>query len=376
MNSDKDSHDRQPAAGHSRRSLLAAIAAGGVTAVTLTLPGDLEAKKKQKIWANETTFGQFGQTNKPNNGQGRFHAPFGIALSADTRTAWISDVNNVRISVWTRPNAKSTEWSNPTTFGSNGNGTNNFIGPVGVAVTSDGLTLLVADSGNHRISVWTRSTTSDNNWANPTTFGSQGSGPSNFVYPWGVAVTPNGLTALVADYMNNRISIWTRSVDPSAGWTHQTTFGSFGNDGTAPENLNKPMGLAVSANGRTVWVADTMNNRISVWTRPSSSSKEWSNQTTFGTSGNQTGQLDYPQSVTVSSNGLTALVADTGNQRISVWTRPSSRSTIWTNKTTYGTQGQDLENFSSPTSVATSPGGSTAWVVDAQNHRVSIWKKS
>ena len=78
----------------------------------------------------------------------------------------------------------------------------------------------------------------------------------------------------------------------------------------------------------------------------------------------------------VSSNGLTALVADTGNQRISVWTRPSSRSTIWTNKTTYGTQGQDLENFSSPTSVATSPGGSTAWVVDARNSRVSIWKKS
>ena len=36
-------------------------------------------------------------------------------------------------------------------------------------------------------------------WSNQTTFGTVGSGPNNLTYPWGVAVTPNGQTAIVSD---------------------------------------------------------------------------------------------------------------------------------------------------------------------------------
>ena len=47
-------------------------------------------------------------------------------------------------------------------------------------MTPDALTALIADTDNHRISVWTRTGANSTDWSNQTTFGSFGSGPSNF----------------------------------------------------------------------------------------------------------------------------------------------------------------------------------------------------
>ena len=40
----------------------------------------------------------------------------------------------------------------------------------------------------------------------------------------------------------------------------------FGSAGTSDGNLNWPAGVTVSADGRTAWVADRVNKRISIWT--------------------------------------------------------------------------------------------------------------
>jgi hypothetical protein len=45
-------------------------------------------------------------------------------------------------------------------------------------------------------------------WANLTTFGGYGYGPSQFIFPTGVAVAPDGQTAWVADLTNHRVSVW------------------------------------------------------------------------------------------------------------------------------------------------------------------------
>jgi DNA-binding beta-propeller fold protein YncE len=99
-------------------------------------------------WTNQTTFGSFG------DGPSQFSFPSGVAVSADMLTVWVTDTNNTRISVWTRPDASSTTWSNATTFGSFGSGASQFANPTGVAVAPDLLTVWVADSGNNRVSVW------------------------------------------------------------------------------------------------------------------------------------------------------------------------------------------------------------------------------
>ena len=81
--------------------------------------------------------------------------------------------------------------------------------------------------------------------------------------------------------------------------------------------------MTVSADGLRVWVSDSGNARISVWTRPDDSSTAWSPQTTFGSYGTGPTQFGGTRGVAVSANELTVWVADTSgitNQRISVWT--------------------------------------------------------
>ena len=194
-----------------------------------------------------TTFGSSG------NGPQRLLNPSGIAVSPDGQTVWVADQNNNRISIWTK---SGSTWSNLTTFGSSGSGLDNLDHPAAVEVSADGQTVWVADSSNNRISVWTKSGSS---WSNLTTFGSSGGGVNNFITPIGVAVASDEQTVWVADVGNSRISVWTKS---GSTWSNETTFGS---DGGGPSNLGHPVGVAVSSDGQTAWVADTNNFRVSIW---------------------------------------------------------------------------------------------------------------
>ncbi|MGI9253311.1 MAG: hypothetical protein ACR2J8_06165 [Thermomicrobiales bacterium] len=248
-------------------------------------------------------------------------------------------------------------WYNQTTFGSQGTGADEFSSPNGVFVSPDGLTAWVADGNNNRISVWTRpGTTGANatNWTNQTTFGADGSDPNQFSYPGDVFGSPDGLTVWIGDDSNNRVSVWTRPGTTGANataWANQTTFGVYG---TGPNQFKAPSGVFVSADGLTVWIADYSNHRISVWTRPGTTGANataWTNQTTFGSNGSSPSQFDTPYGVYASVDGLTAWVADSGNARISVWTRPGTtgaNATAWTNQSTFGSNGTTPSQFDTP----------------------------
>jgi DNA-binding beta-propeller fold protein YncE len=197
-------------------------------------------------------------------------------------------------------------------------------------------------------------------WNPQTTFGSFGFDPSEFLRPEGLAVTPDGQTVWVADSILERISVWTKS---GATWTHATNFG----DGP----LNDPASVDVANDGLTAWVADTFNERISVWTKSGST---WSNTANFGTEGVGDNQFDFPMDVAVSADGNTVWVADGGNHRISIWSKSGS---TWSPVDTFGSgPGNESSQFSFPTSVAIAADEQTVWVADADNNRVSVWGKS
>ena len=296
-------------------------------------------------WANQTTFGSHG------SGASQFYVPSGVAVAADGQTAWVADTGNDRIAVWTKSGGA---WSNLTTFGSQGSGASQFSIPFGVAVAADGQTAWVADTDNHRIAVWTKS---GGAWSNLTTFGSgPGSGASQFSIPFGVAVAADGQTAWVADTGNHRIAVWTKS---GGSWVNQTTFGSHG---SGASQFDLPDGVAVAADGQTAWIADRDNHRISVWTKSGGS---WANQTTFGSQGSGVSQFDLPFGVAVAADGQTAWVADEGNHRISVWTKSGG---AWSNLTTFGSgPGSGASQFNAPRGVAMAADGQTVWVVHETN---------
>ncbi|MFM9108578.1 MAG: hypothetical protein ACKOWF_17970 [Chloroflexota bacterium] len=288
----------------------------------------------------------------------------------------IADGSNHRVSVWTRPTRGSTAWAFQTTFGVFGTAVNQFQKPRGVALSTDGLTAWVADEKDPResstmrpsqVSIWTRPDAASTAWTFQTAFGTPGSGPGQFLDTLGIAAAPNGLTVWVADPGNNRISVWTRPDAASTVWSNVTTFGTVG---SGASQLKDPVGVAVSSDTRTAWVADNGNQRISVWIRPDAASTAWTNQTTFGSLGNKPDQFTDPRGVAVSPDGLRAWIVDGGaaplplygNDRVAVWSRPNTGSTSWSLVTTFGSIGSGPDEFSSPQDLAVAADGRTVYV--------------
>ena len=103
--------------------------------------------------------------------------------------------------------------------------------------------VFVADSGNHRVAVFSR----DGELIR--TIGSQGTGPGQFNNPSGVAISPDG-ELYVSDHDNGRVQVLT----PQGVYIRE-----FGN-----EQLHYPHKLLFSAD-KHVLVADLLNHRVAVF---------------------------------------------------------------------------------------------------------------
>lgn len=318
-------------------------------------------------WASQTTFGTYG------NGLSNFSSPFAVSLTPDALTVLVANRAGHRASVWTRPDARSTDWSPQATFGSIGSSIIHFAYPEGAAITADGLTALIADASNHRISAWKRSAPGNNDWIPEARFGSEGTGEAQLKFPAAISLSPDGLTAYIADRGNHRVSVWTRPSATRIDWSPQSRFGS--GPGSANNQFDDPSGVAVSPDGLTAWVSDSDNRRVSVWSRPNRTSL-WNPVTTFGSNGSAPDQFAQLRGVTVSADTLTAWVSDVNNGRIAIWSRPNPGSTTWTPVSMFGTQGSGPSNLHFPQGIAISGDGLTVVSADSFNNRIAVWTLS
>jgi sugar lactone lactonase YvrE len=263
-------------------------------------------------------------------------------------------------------------WSYSAQFGTFGSGDENFFGPNRIYVSADGQTAWIADTGNNRIVVWTRPDATSKTWSYHAQFGTQGSGDSYLSAPTGVVDSPDTLSVWIADTENNRIAIWTRPDATSKTWTYSTQFGT---QGFGDSDVSYPNGVFISADTLTAWVADTVNNRIVIWTRPDAASKTWSYSTQFGSYGTGDTNFDTPRAVVVSPDTLTAWVTDQGNFRVVIWTRPTAASTTWTYSTQFGSQGSGDDNFGTLAGIFVAADTLTAWIADLNQNRIVIWTR-
>jgi len=134
-----------------------------------------------------------------------------------------------------------------------------FRNPQGVAVTPDGSTAVVADSGNHKIRLVNMSTGWASTLAGSGVEGSQDwpSGSASFRNPGDVKVTPDGSKAVVADGNNNKI----RLVDMATGAV-STLAGSGYRDKAGFFDCADYPGVAVTPDGSKAVVSDWRNNKI------------------------------------------------------------------------------------------------------------------
>jgi DNA-binding beta-propeller fold protein YncE len=190
--------------------------------------------------------------------------------------------------------------------------------------------------------------------------------------PRAVAVGPDG-SRVIADTGNHRIVVldangsFLREFGSHCRLAEGEAGGCVDPDGAGPLILGdgqfyEPWGVTVDADGN-IYVADTWNGRIQVFSPEGEFLRKWGN---FNTTNGELGDafaLFGPRGVEIDQAG-NLLVADTGNKRILMFT-PTGELLQQV-----GGGGVALGRFEEPTDVGVDPRDGSIYVADAWNRRI------
>eukprot|EP01047_Picozoa_sp_COSAG01_P016599 COSAG01_NODE_856_length_13082_cov_23.882009_1_plen_642_part_10 len=249
----------------------------------------------------------------------------------------------------------------------------------GLVVTPDGLHVVVTDQSNHRIRRVVIANGATSLLAGSGQAGyAEGTGASaQFNYPAELAVTPDGLTVLVADSGNHRIRrivLATATVSLLAG----SGVAGYANGVGATAQFNQPIGMAVTPDGATAVVADKRNHRIR---RIVISTRVTSLLAGSGTAGYAEGtmssvQFDEPTSLAVIPDGQSVLVASghyqRQNNRIRRIVLATGKASLLAGSGSPGYQdgvGASAQ-FNEAMGVAVMPDGRTALISELYNQKI------
>ncbi|CAF4403676.1 unnamed protein product [Rotaria magnacalcarata] len=171
-----------------------------------------------------------------------------------------------------------------------------------------------------------------------------------------IAVTLGILLSKPKTKYPNAILRWNPEASTIAGMT-----GQYGN---ASDLLFAPFGLALDFSN-TLYIADGFNNRVQAYSRGDSFGITVAGQEN-GTSNSTSDYLNFPSDVAVDSNG-SVYVTDTFNYRVSLWTSGSSSGVIIAGT---GISGSTNNTLDIVYGVARDPNSGTLYLSDTGNHRV------
>jgi len=331
--------------------------------------------------------------------------PTGIAIS-NTGYLYVADTGNNRVLIWTTfptSNQQSANLilgqTNTTAHTANNGGISGarLSGPKGLQW--DGTNLLVADTSNNRVLIWTSAPSVNGQTANRVlgqpdmvsstannggVAGTSISGPSD--------VESDGTHVFVADRTNNRILEWAtfpstnqQTADYVLGQASLTA-STANSGGISASSLNTPNGVATD--GTNLIVADASNNRVLLWTsiplaNQTSANIEMGQPNMLANAANNQGtptaaNLSLPQAVHGDSTHI--YVADSANNRVLIWTSIPTTTDQSANivlgqpdmsSITANNGGLSANTLSSPTAVFSD--GTHLFVADYNNNRVLIW---
>ncbi len=285
------------------------------------------------------------------SGDGQFSNPEGID-NYDT-TLYVADRNNNRVQKF------NLDGDFVSKFGISGAGDGQLNDPAGIYCDVGNSRVYVADRNNNRIQKFI--TTGSFVLA----IGSSGSGDGQFYHPMSVAKMPpiSGdysayqSKVYVTDTDNNRIQIFT---------TDGTFFGKWGTSGAQNGQLNSPRGIAISNPGY-VYIADYNNNRVQKFNPDGSFVTAW------GSTGPANGQFNGPHYIAIDNNDNRAVyVTDSNNHRVQKFTADGVFVGAW------GSQGSGDGQFNFPKGIGVYrlSGASVGYVfvVDSGNNRIQKFR--
>jgi hypothetical protein len=210
-------------------------------------------------------------SNGATNGIGtnsKFSSPTGVTISADGVFALVSDQANqlIRQIILSTGFVSTLAGVAETPGSTDGIGTNSdFNGPIGISISPNGLLALVGEYYNPLIRQIILTTASVSTLAGVTGVSGDTNGigtNSRFDCPYGISISPDGLFALVADRYNHlirQIILTTASVSTLAGFA--VSPGDTNGIGTNAR-FNNPIAVSISPNGLFALVADFTNHLI------------------------------------------------------------------------------------------------------------------
>ena len=256
-------------------------------------------------------------------------------------------------------------------FGVSGSGNGQFNGPnaafvasssatfsgLGITLVTNTTSLYVIDNNNNRVEVMGDACTFPgpfcSGWLYAGQWGGAGSGNGTFSLPNGIA--SDGTYFYVADWGNGIIQKFDFNGVFQTQWA--------GSGGTGGNQLSSPSDLAIDPINGHVVVADSGYNRIAVFTNTGGAVRKWGKNGGDGTSGNGNGEFNSPTGLDVDTSG-NVYVADWGNHRIQKFSATGS----FISK--YGTLGSGPGNFNHPTDVAVDSSVGVVFVSDTGNNRI------
>ncbi|GFR79464.1 tripartite motif-containing protein [Elysia marginata] len=180
-------------------------------------------------------------------------------------------------------------------------------------------------------------------------FGQRGNDLGELTCPRGVAASPMDDKIYIADSNNHRVQVF------SNRGVFVKTFGRHGQDEGEFDYL---AGIAVNGLGQVI-IADRYNHRVQIFDRNGVF------QRAFGSEGCDPGHLNYPWGVACDNMGF-IYVCDKENNRIQVFQSNGSYVRM------FGSQGSLPGQFVNPHYIAVSP-DNKVYVSDSSNHRIQVF---
>lgn len=169
--------------------------------------------------------------------------------------------------------------------------------PTGIAIDPVDGTLWLADTHYQRILNYDRQGVLLASW------GRHGEGPGEFIFPTDVALSKDGRTVFVTEYgRRSRLMVFTREGEFLREW---------GSALHEYADVLRPSAIAMGPDGR-LYVADAGNHSILVFDGEGGFVERW------GEPGPEPGQLRYPHDVAFDADGR-LLVCEYGNNRVSIF---------------------------------------------------------
>jgi DNA-binding beta-propeller fold protein YncE len=203
-------------------------------------------------------------------------------------------------------------------------------------------------------------------------FGTPGTAVGQFNFPRQMAIAANG-NLVIPEEFNFRLSInqpdgMNLGVIGQQGRLYEQNDPLFGrlNDASTGGFFNRPSAVAIGPSGN-IYVADTWNFRIQVFTADGNFVRSWGSRAELGTGAPIEPRDGFwgPRSVALDADE-NVYVADTGNKRVRVYTRDG----IWLRD--IGSGGNGEGQLDEPSGLVISPDG-LLWVADTWNRRISVF---